>query len=160
MHGCTCVFLFNLRWGGGGSQSKQIVLPTTSEESVSMMFQNVSKRTFQKQFKDTHYYFSLPFSPLPMPFLLLSVTLQPLFLPFPPIPLFSLPPSEYSLDQLEKLLVLLLGCAVKSEPLVEKMKSMEAIHQKALVANIKQVTHSTELVCSIDWDDLNEIPKQ
>lgn len=72
---------------------------------------------------------------------------------------FSQPLAEYSLDQMEKLLILLLGCAVKSEPLVLKMKAMEPKQQQALVTNIKQVTHSTELVCSIDWDDLNEIPK-
>lgn len=70
------------------------------------------------------------------------------------------PCAEYSLDQMEKLLILLLGCAVKCEPLVEKMKAVDPIQQQALVTNIKQVTHSTDLVCSVDWDDLNEIPKQ
>ena len=68
--------------------------------------------------------------------------------------------TDYGLTQLEKLLVLLLGCAVTSEPLVEKMKLMDPTQQKALVPNIKQVTHSTDLVCSIDWDDLNEVPLQ
>ncbi len=57
-------------------------------------------------------------------------------------------------------MILLLGCAVKCEPLIEKMKAMDPIQQQAIVTNIKQVTHSTEMVCSIDWDDLNEIPKQ
>ncbi len=72
-------------------------------------------------------------------------------------------PSDFSLDQLEKLLTLLLGCAIQCEskgPIIEKMKSMDLSQQQSLVLHIQQVTDSTDYVCSIDWNDLEEISKQ
>ena len=71
--------------------------------------------------------------------------------------------TEYSLDQMEKILVLLLGCVVQCDnkvPLIEQMKKMDLNQQQALVMYIKQVTDSTDYVCSIDWNDLAEISKQ
>ena len=50
--------------------------------------------------------------------------------------------TDYSLDELEKLMMLLLGCVVMCEgkgPLIEKMKGMELLQQQALVAHIQQV---------------------
>ena len=67
------------------------------------------------------------------------------------------------MDQLEKILVLLLGCVVQCDnkvPLIEQMKKMDLNQQGALVMYIKQVTDSTEYVCSIDWNDLQDISKQ
>ena len=67
------------------------------------------------------------------------------------------------MDQLEKILVLLLGCVVQCDnkvPLIEQMKKMDLNQQQALVMYIKQVTDSTDYVCSIDWNDLADISKQ
>ena len=85
----------------------------------------------------------------------------------------SLPPSllslslspfipDYSLDEMERLLVLLLGCVVQCDgkvPLIERMKAMDLTQQQALVSHIQQMTDTTEYVCSIDWNDLEEISK-
>lgn len=71
--------------------------------------------------------------------------------------------TDYSLDQLEKIIILLLGCAIQCEskgPIIEKMKGMGLSQQQALVMYIQQVTESTDFVCSIDWNDLEEISKQ
>ena len=98
---------------------------------------------------------------------------------FPPLPppsspssLLSLLPSsslslssfipDYSLDEMERLLVLLLGCVVQCDgkvPLIERMKAMDLTQQQALVSHIQQMTDTTEYVCSIDWNDLEEISK-
>lgn len=72
-------------------------------------------------------------------------------------------PADFSMDQLEKILVLLLGCVVQCDnkvPLIEQMKKMDLNQQGALVMYIKQVTDSTDYVCSIDWNDLQDISKQ
>ena len=70
--------------------------------------------------------------------------------------------TDYSMDQLEKILVLLLGCVVQCDnkvPQIEQMKKMDLNQQQALVMYIKQVTDSTDYVCSIDWNDLGDISK-
>jgi len=72
------------------------------------------------------------------------------------------PESDYSLDELDRLLVLLLGCVVQCEgkvPLIERMKSMDLAQQQTLVSHIQQMTDTTEYVCSVDWNDLEEISK-
>ena len=45
-------------------------------------------------------------------------------------------------------------------PLIERMKSMDLGQQQALVVHIQQITDTTDYVCSIDWNDLEEISKQ
>ena len=63
---------------------------------------------------------------------------------------------------MERLLVLLLGCVVQCDgkvPLIERMKAMDLTQQQALVSHIQQMTDTTEYVCSIDWNDLEEISK-
>ena len=68
-----------------------------------------------------------------------------------------------SLDELEKLLVLLLGCVVQCEgrgPLIERMTTMDFLQQQALVVYIKEMTDTTNYVCSIDWNDLGEISRK
>lgn len=70
--------------------------------------------------------------------------------------------TDHSMDQLEKILVLLLGCVVQCDnkvPLIEQMKKMDLNQQQALVMYIKQVTDNTDYVCSIDWNDLGDISK-
>lgn len=72
------------------------------------------------------------------------------------------PDLEYSLEEMEKLLVLLLGCVVQCEgkvPLIERMKTMDLTQQQALVVHIQTITDTTDYVCSIDWIDLEEISK-
>ena len=67
-----------------------------------------------------------------------------------------------SLEQLDKLLVLLLGCVVQCDskgPLIERLKTMDLAQQQTLVGYIQQVTDTTDYVCSIDWNDLEDIPK-
>ena len=111
---------------------------------------------------------SLPPSPLSLS---LSPSLPPSLLSLSLSP--SLPPSllslslspfiqDYSLDEMERLLVLLLGCVVQCDgkvPLIERMKAMDLTQQQALVSHIQQMTDTTEYVCSIDWNDLEEISK-
>ena len=102
-----------------------------------------------------------------------SPSFPPLSLP-PSLPLSLLPSSlclslslspfiqDYSLDEMERLLVLLLGCVVQCDgkvPLIERMKAMDLTQQQALVSHIQQMTDTTEYVCSIDWNDLEEISK-
>ena len=70
---------------------------------------------------------------------------------------------DSSLDELEKLLVLLLGCVVQCEgrgPLIERMTTMGIMQQQALVVYIKEMTDTTNYVCSIDWNDLGEISRK
>ena len=103
------------------------------------------------------------------PSLLLSLlpsSLSPSLSPSLPPSLLSLSLSpfipDYSLDEMERLLVLLLGCVVQCDgkvPLIERMKAMDLTQQQALVSHIQQMTDTTEYVCSIDWNDLEEISK-
>ncbi|XP_065919238.1 girdin-like isoform X2 [Dysidea avara] len=83
--------------------------------------------------------------------------------PLPNVTVISQEPEgDYSLDEMEKLMMLLLGCVVMCEgkgPLIEKMKGMELTQQHALVAHIQQITDTTEYVCSVDWTELEDLPK-
>ena len=82
------------------------------------------------------------------------------------------------MDELEKFIILLLGCAIQSDhkvQLIEQMKNMEVEQQQALIFYIQkvrerererttitvctQITETTEFVCSLDWNDLGEILK-
>ena len=75
----------------------------------------------------------------------------------------SLFDADQSLDELEKLMVLLLGCVVQCDskgPLIEKMKGMQVGHQHALVSHIQQVTDTTDYVCSYDWTSFEEMSKE
>ena len=122
-------------------------------------------------------YFTILTPPSLLCFLLLSPSFLSFSPSFPPLSLLSLssslPPSllslslspfiqDYSLDEMERLLVLLLGCVVQCDgkvPLIERMKAMDLTQQQALVSHIQQMTDTTEYVCSIDWNDLEEISK-
>ena len=95
----------------------------------------------------------------------------PLSVPFPlprlsfylSLILSSSSSPDSSLDELEKLLVLLLGCVVQCEgrgPLIERMTTMGIMQQQALVVYIKEMTDTTNYVCSIDWNDLGEISRK
>jgi myosin heavy subunit len=73
------------------------------------------------------------------------------------------PENDKSLDELEKLMMLLLGCVVQcdnKEPLIEAMKTMENTDQHALVAYIQQVTETTSYVCSYDWTSFKDMTKE
>jgi flagellar biosynthesis/type III secretory pathway chaperone len=72
------------------------------------------------------------------------------------------PTSEKSLDELERFMILLLGCAIQSdnkEQLIEQMKNMQVERQQALIFYIQKITETTEFVCSLDWNDLCDIAK-
>jgi hypothetical protein len=88
---------------------------------------------------------------------------QLIITPLPKIGDISADPHlDSSLDELEKLLVLLLGCVVQCEgrgPLIERMTTMDFMQQQALVLYIKEMTDTTNYVCSIDWNDLGEISR-
>ncbi|XP_019849313.1 PREDICTED: girdin-like [Amphimedon queenslandica] len=65
------------------------------------------------------------------------------------------PESEKSLDELERLIILLLGCAIQCDHktnLVEQMKNMEVEQQQGLIFYIQKITETTEFVCSLDWE--------
>ncbi|CAH1791258.1 unnamed protein product [Owenia fusiformis] len=65
------------------------------------------------------------------------------------------PDSVESLDELKKVLLLVLGCAVqceRKETIVEGIKELDVQTQHAIVENIKEITDDNRNVCAIDSD--------
>ncbi|XP_039598269.1 protein Daple isoform X1 [Polypterus senegalus] len=64
------------------------------------------------------------------------------------------PFSEKSIEEMKKLLLLILGCAVqceRKEEFIEKIKQLEIETQAAIVSHIQEVTHNPENVFDIQW---------
>ncbi|XP_057194920.1 girdin isoform X3 [Triplophysa rosa] len=64
------------------------------------------------------------------------------------------PLCEGSLEEINKLLLLLLGCAVqceKKEEYIEKIQSLDFDTQAAIAAHIQEVTHCQENVFDLHW---------
>uniref|UniRef100_A0A8B9QUH0 Coiled-coil domain containing 88C n=1 Tax=Apteryx owenii TaxID=8824 RepID=A0A8B9QUH0_APTOW len=67
------------------------------------------------------------------------------------------PLSGKSMDEIKKLLLLVLGCAVqceRREEFIERIKQLDIETQAAIVAHIQEVTHNQENVFDLQWLEL------
>ncbi|KAM9314792.1 girdin-like [Pholidichthys leucotaenia] len=70
------------------------------------------------------------------------------------------PYCEQSLDEMKKLLLLLLGCAVqceKKEEYIEKIQTLDFDTKAAIAAHIQELTHSQENVLDLQWLESGEV---
>ncbi|XP_078001237.1 girdin-like isoform X5 [Glandiceps talaboti] len=73
------------------------------------------------------------------------------------------PESEQSVQELHKLLLLMLGCAVqceRKEIFIEKIKQLDIDVQHAIVGHIQEITDNTGNVFCMQWSELTEIPAE
>ncbi|KAM9707736.1 protein Daple-like [Menidia menidia] len=64
------------------------------------------------------------------------------------------PLSARSMEELKRLLLLILGCAVQSErkeEMIEKIKLLDIETQAAIVSHIQEVTHNQQNVLDLSW---------
>uniref|UniRef100_A0A4W5L4M4 Coiled-coil domain containing 88Aa n=1 Tax=Hucho hucho TaxID=62062 RepID=A0A4W5L4M4_9TELE len=77
---------------------------------------------------------------------------------FPPL---NIPPFyTQSLEEMKKLLLLLLGCAVqceKKEEYVERIQTLDFDTKAAIAAHIQEVTHSQDSVLDLHWLEASEL---
>uniref|UniRef100_A0A7N6B6J7 HOOK N-terminal domain-containing protein n=1 Tax=Anabas testudineus TaxID=64144 RepID=A0A7N6B6J7_ANATE len=69
-------------------------------------------------------------------------------------------PTEQSLEEMKKLLLLLLGCAVqceKKEEYIEKIQTLDFDTKAAIAAHIQELTHSQENVLDLQWLESSEM---
>ncbi|XP_060919274.1 protein Daple isoform X2 [Labrus mixtus] len=83
-------------------------------------------------------------------------TLQQLIvMPLPNILCIAKDPlSAKSMEELKRLLLLLLGCAVqceRKEEMIEKIKLLDIMTQAAIVSHIQEVTHNQQNVLDLSW---------
>uniref|UniRef100_A0A4W6C1N1 Coiled-coil domain containing 88Aa n=1 Tax=Lates calcarifer TaxID=8187 RepID=A0A4W6C1N1_LATCA len=74
--------------------------------------------------------------------------------------LFFLLPAEQSLEEMKKLLLLLLGCAVqceKKEEYIERIQTLDFDTKAAIAAHIQELTHSQENVLDLQWLESSEM---
>nr|CAB3228757.1 girdin [Phallusia mammillata] len=67
------------------------------------------------------------------------------------------------LAELEKLLLLILGCAVQCdhrETFVETMKQLTYEGMEIMMNHIKNITENTDNVLNLQWEDVSEIPQE
>ncbi|KAM8807304.1 protein Daple [Eudromia elegans] len=70
------------------------------------------------------------------------------------------PLSGKSMDEIKKLLLLILGCAVqceRKEEFIERIKQLDIETQAAIVAHIQEVTHNQENVFDLQWLELPDM---
>ncbi|XP_062974032.1 protein Daple [Elgaria multicarinata webbii] len=70
------------------------------------------------------------------------------------------PLSGKSMDEIKKLLLLVLGCAVqceRKEEFIEKIKQLDIETQAAIVSHIQEVTHNQENVFDLQWLELPDM---
>nr|XP_046261029.1 girdin-like [Scatophagus argus] len=70
------------------------------------------------------------------------------------------PYCEQSLDEMKKLLLLLLGCAVqceKKEEYIEKIQTLDFDTKAAIAAHIQELTHSQDNVLDLQWLESSEV---
>ncbi|XP_031687585.1 girdin-like isoform X2 [Oncorhynchus kisutch] len=70
------------------------------------------------------------------------------------------PHCEQSLEEMKKLLLLLLGCAVqceKKEEYVERIQTLDFDTKAAIAAHIQEVTHSQDSVLDLHWLEASEL---
>ncbi|XP_040268037.1 protein Daple isoform X2 [Bufo bufo] len=70
------------------------------------------------------------------------------------------PLSGRSMEELKKILLLMLGCAVqcdRKEEYIEKIKQLDIETQEGIVSHIQEVTHNQENVFDLQWLDLPDM---
>ncbi|CAJ1052660.1 girdin-like isoform X4 [Xyrichtys novacula] len=86
---------------------------------------------------------------------------QLIMIPLPNVLLLGRTPySEQSLEEIKKLLLLLLGCAVQSEKkegYIERIQTLDFDTKAAIAAHIQELTHSQENVLDLHWLDSCEV---
>ncbi|XP_058507130.1 girdin-like isoform X1 [Solea solea] len=73
------------------------------------------------------------------------------------------PLSEQGLDEMKKLLLLLLGCAVqceKKEEYIERIQTLDFHSKAAIASHIQEVTHNQENVVDLQWLESGESPAE
>ncbi|KAL0964528.1 hypothetical protein UPYG_G00325200 [Umbra pygmaea] len=73
------------------------------------------------------------------------------------------PLSEQGLEEMNKLLLLLLGCAVqceKKEEYIERIQTLDFDKQAAIASHIQEVTHNQENVVDLQWLEGGELPPE
>ncbi|XP_072558725.1 protein Daple-like isoform X2 [Paramormyrops kingsleyae] len=73
------------------------------------------------------------------------------------------PLSEKAMEEMKRLLLLILGCAVqceRKEEFIEKIKLLDIETQAAIVSHIQEVTHNQENVLDLQWLVLAELPPE
>ncbi|XP_037546447.1 girdin [Nematolebias whitei] len=86
---------------------------------------------------------------------------QLIMIPLPDVLLLGTTPyCEQSLDEMKKLLLLLLGCAVqcdKKEEYIERIQTLDFETKAAIAAHIQELTHSQENVLELQWLESDEM---
>ncbi|XP_056402947.1 protein Daple isoform X3 [Hyla sarda] len=70
------------------------------------------------------------------------------------------PLTGRSMEELKKILLLMLGCAVqcdRKEEYIEKIKQLDIETQEGIVSHIQEVTHNQENVFDLQWLDLPDM---
>ncbi|KAA8583575.1 hypothetical protein FQN60_014783 [Etheostoma spectabile] len=73
------------------------------------------------------------------------------------------PLSEQGLEEMKKLLLLLLGCAVqceKKEEYIERIQTLDFDTKAAIASHIQEVTHNQENVVDMQWLESGEMPSE
>ncbi|KAM3863265.1 girdin [Diretmus argenteus] len=73
------------------------------------------------------------------------------------------PLSEQGLEEVKKLLLLLLGCAVqceKKEEYIERIQTLDFDTKAAIASHIQEVTHNQENVVDLQWLESGEMPPE
>ncbi|KAM3864564.1 girdin-like [Diretmus argenteus] len=87
---------------------------------------------------------------------------QLIMIPLPNASLLGKTPySEQGLEELKKLLLLLLGCAVqceKKEEYIERIQTLDFDTKSAIAVHIQELTHSQDNVLDLQWLEANELP--
>ncbi|KAM4594544.1 LOW QUALITY PROTEIN: girdin-like [Fundulus diaphanus] len=86
---------------------------------------------------------------------------QLILIPLPDVLLLGKNPyCEQSLEEMKKLLLLLLGCAVqceKKEEYIEKIQTLDFDTKAAIAAHIQELTHSQENVLDLPWLESSDV---
>ncbi|XP_059185400.1 girdin-like [Centropristis striata] len=86
---------------------------------------------------------------------------QLIMIPLPNVLLLGRTPyCEQSLEEMKKLLLLLLGCAVqceKKEEYIERIQTLDFDTKAAIAAHIQELTHSQENVLDLQWLESSEV---
>uniref|UniRef100_A0A3B5B622 Girdin-like n=1 Tax=Stegastes partitus TaxID=144197 RepID=A0A3B5B622_9TELE len=98
-------------------------------------------------------------------FFSLQETLQQLvMMPLPNVLVLGRNPlSEQGLEEMKKLLLLLLGCAVqceKKEEYIERIQTLDFDTKAAIASHIQEVTHNQENVVDLQWLESGEMPPE
>ncbi|XP_061601931.1 girdin isoform X2 [Cololabis saira] len=73
------------------------------------------------------------------------------------------PLSEQGLEEMRKLLLLVLGCAVqceKKEDYIERIQTLDFDTKAAIASHIQEVTHNQENVMDLQWFESGEMPPE